>query len=118
MVIAPGNFSFTFRDRYSSMHNFQSLLKKSLPLSVFNQLPKFPKKKAFGVTPAFITERSLQLQQFFSSFLQSKAIMDNQEHIVLEYFMAHAADDQSKHKIEEYIYYRENKQKGGGANTT
>ena len=34
-IIAPGGFSFHFKDRYSSMHNFQSLLKKSLPVNVY-----------------------------------------------------------------------------------
>ena len=47
-VIAPGNHSFHFKDRYSSMRNFSSLLKKSLPVQVYNQLPKFPPKKTFG----------------------------------------------------------------------
>jgi hypothetical protein len=110
-VMAPGGFSFHFKDRYSSMRNFQSIIKKSFPVNVFNQLPKFPPKKAFGAkSEEFLQQRSVQLQQFFNSFFQSKAIMEKQEHIVLEYLMQHAADEQSRLKIEEYVRYRENRQ--------
>jgi hypothetical protein len=35
--------------------------------------------------------------------------MEKQEHIVLDYLMQHAADEQSRKKIEEYVKYRENK---------
>jgi hypothetical protein len=34
-VIGPGNISFHLRDRYSSMRNFVSGLKKSLPMRAF-----------------------------------------------------------------------------------
>ena len=47
-VNAPGGYSFDFRDRYSSMRAFQSMIKKTFSLQVFSQLPQFPPKKAFG----------------------------------------------------------------------
>lgn len=47
-IIAPGNISFHLRDRYSSMKNFQSLIKKNLPMKNFQNLPSFPPKKWFG----------------------------------------------------------------------
>ena len=34
-VIGPGNISFHLRDRYSSMRNFVSALKKTLPMRSF-----------------------------------------------------------------------------------
>jgi len=47
-VNAPGGHSFHFRDRYSSMRAFQSMIKKTFSVNIFNQLPQFPPKKAFG----------------------------------------------------------------------
>jgi hypothetical protein len=38
-VNMPGGFSLHFKDRYSSMRAFQSLIKKSFTVHVFNQLP-------------------------------------------------------------------------------
>ena len=109
-VIAPGGHSFHFKDRYSSMRNFQSLLKKSLSLAVINQLPNFPPKKAFGSKAEnFVSQRSVQLQQFFASFFQNKTILERQEHLILQYLLEHAADDQSRQKIEEYSQFRDQK---------
>jgi hypothetical protein len=106
-VIAPGGHSFHFKDRYSSMRNFQSLLRKSLSVAAINQLPKFPPKKTFGSKDEdFVNQRSVQLQQFFNSFFQNKSVMERQEHLVLQYLLEHAADDQSRQKIEEYNQYR------------
>jgi hypothetical protein len=103
-INAPGNYSFHFRDRYSSMRAFQSMIKKSFPVNVFNQLPQFPPKKAFGAkAEAFISGRSAQLQQFFNSFLKNKEIMARQEHNVLQYFVNHASDDQSRKSIQQFI---------------
>ena len=86
-INAPGGHSFHFRDRYSSMRAFQSLIKKNSPVNVFNQIPNFPPKKAFGAkADAFLSTRSTQLQQFFNSFLKNKTIMARSEHNVLQYF--------------------------------
>ena len=79
------------------MRAFQSLIKKSFPVNVFNQIPNFPPKKAFGAkADAFLSTRSTQLQQFFNSFLKNKTIMARSEHNVLQYFQDHAQDDQSR----------------------
>jgi hypothetical protein len=44
------------------MRAYQSLIKKSFPVAVFNQIPNFPPKKAFGAkADAFLSTRSTQL---------------------------------------------------------
>ncbi len=109
-INTPGGYSFHFKDRYSSMRAFQSMIKKSFNVSVFNQLPNFPPKKAFGAkAEAFLSGRSTQLQQFFNSFIKNKEIMGRQGHNVLQYFMDHASDDQSRKALQQYIQFRENK---------
>lgn len=61
-VNAPGGHSFHFKDRYSSMRTFQSMIKKNVNVAIFNQLPEFPKKKSFGhKAEAFLSVRSTQL---------------------------------------------------------
>jgi hypothetical protein len=49
-VNAPGGHFFHFRDRYSSMRAFQSIVKRNLAVNIFNQIPQFPKKNLFGST--------------------------------------------------------------------
>ena len=58
-VVGPNGVSFHIIDRYSSMRQFQSLLKKDLNDSVnLNDLPQFPKKKYVGgMDPAFLEQR-------------------------------------------------------------
>ncbi len=55
-VVGPNGCSFHIRDRYSSMREFQSLLKKDLDNSVnLNDLPAFPKMKYVGsLDPDFL----------------------------------------------------------------
>lgn len=111
-VIAPGNYSFHFKDRYSRMRSFQSMLKKQFNLATFNGLPNFPPKKAFGSKAAdFLNSRSLALQQFFNSFLTNKDVLRQADHLIQNYFQEHASDDQSRQKIKEFMDYKENKNK-------
>ena len=58
-VVAPNGVSFHVIDRYSSMRQFQSLLKKDLDDSVnIRDLPDFPKKKYVGgLEPQFLETR-------------------------------------------------------------
>ncbi len=82
------------------MRNFQSLIKKSFPVQVFNQMPSFPKKKMFGSkSEDFLNQRMALLQLFFNNFFKNKNIMEKQEHNVLQYLISHAADEPSKAKI-------------------
>lgn len=48
-VVGPQNISFHIKDRYSSIRQFQSLLKKDLDNDVkISNLPQFPKKRYFN----------------------------------------------------------------------
>ena len=48
-VVGPNSVSFHIKDRYSSMREFQSMLKKNLDNSIkLNNLPQFPPKKYMG----------------------------------------------------------------------
>lgn len=45
-VVGPNNISFHIKDRYSSIRQFQSLLRKDLDDRIkISNLPQFPKKK-------------------------------------------------------------------------
>lgn len=58
-VMGPNGISFNLRDRYSSMREFQSMLKKNLDNSVrLNDLPAFPKKRYLnGMDDSFLQNR-------------------------------------------------------------
>ena len=93
-VIAPGNFSFHIKDRYSRMRSFSSTVKKQFNLATFNGLPSFPPKKAFGSKGAdFLNQRSSALQQFFNSFFANKDVLRQADHLIQIYFQQHAADE-------------------------
>ena len=72
-VVGPKSVSFHLKDRYSSMREFQSMLKKNLDSSIkLNDLPAFPKKKYMGsLDQAFLENRMVQLGQFFNTFLKN-----------------------------------------------
>lgn len=109
-ITAPGNFVFHIRDRYSSMRAFQAQVKNGFSLSIFEGLPAFPKKKAFGSKNAeFLNSRSGGLQHFFNSFFQNKEILRQADHLLQIYFQSHAADETSRQKLKEYMDYKENK---------
>ena len=109
-VTTPGNYVVHIKDRYSSMRSFQSQIKKQFNLATFNGLPTFPPKKAFGSkTNEFLNARSSSLQQFFNSFFSNKDVLRQADHLIQIYLQQHAADEQSKQKIKEYMDWRENK---------
>ncbi len=60
-VVGPNSVSFHCKDRYSSMREFQSMLKKNLDNSIkINDLPQFPKKKYMGaLDDAFLENRKV-----------------------------------------------------------
>ena len=50
IIATPGNINFDIQDRYSSMREFFSSLKKVSNIRNLKGLPKFPSKKFFGNT--------------------------------------------------------------------
>ena len=107
-VIAPGNISFHLRDRYSSMRNFQSLMKKNMPIRNFRGLPSFPPKKLFNNTDqTFLNQRLKSLENFFNNFLSHPEIANS--NLVLIYLKEKAADKQSEDKFTELVDYLEKK---------
>ena len=55
-VVGPRGISFHIRDRYSSIREFQSMVKRSI--GSVDVLPSFPKKKLFGnMDPGFLETR-------------------------------------------------------------
>jgi len=91
-VVAPGNITFHIRDRYSSMRQFQSLIKKQFNMKAYNGFPNFPKKKTFGnMSQEFLQQRLVQLQNFFNTFFANQDIAKS-PHVVL-YFKEKAADN-------------------------
>ena len=94
-VLAPNGVSFHIMDRYSSMRQFQSLLKKDLDDSVnLNNLPQFPKKRYVGgLDPKFLDDRMMQLGMFFNAFLSIPQVAKSK--LVLTYFASKAADQES-----------------------
>ena len=52
-VVGPRDISFHLLDRYSSLREFQAMVKRNIGSS--DGMPTFPKKKYFGNTdPAFL----------------------------------------------------------------
>ena len=74
-VMAPNSITFHIRDRYSSMRNFQSMLRKKFSLKTFDGFPSFPKKTLFTkLSDEFLTQRMNQMQNFFNLFFSKKEI--------------------------------------------
>jgi hypothetical protein len=107
--MAPGGTIFHIKDRYSSMRNFQSLIKKQFNLKTYNGFPNFPPKKAFNNTSAeFLANRMNMLQTFFNTFFALPDIANQASNMVM-YFKEKKADPQSAAKIEELIDYFDKK---------
>mmetsp|Transcript_21063 Transcript_21063/g.25886 ORF Transcript_21063/g.25886 Transcript_21063/m.25886 type:complete len:93 (+) Transcript_21063:3-281(+) len=55
-VVGPRGISFHIQDRYSSLREFQSMVKRSI--GSVDVLPSFPKKKLWGnMEPGFLETR-------------------------------------------------------------
>mmetsp|Transcript_21226 Transcript_21226/g.32891 ORF Transcript_21226/g.32891 Transcript_21226/m.32891 type:complete len:147 (+) Transcript_21226:44-484(+) len=100
-VVAPNGISFHVIDRYSSMRQFQSLLRKDLDDSVnLSDLPAFPKKTFMTKMDAsFLDNRMSQLGMFLNALLSKNKVAKNK--LVLTYFAQNAADQDSQDKIVE-----------------
>jgi len=67
-IVCPRDISFLIRDRYSSLREFQQMVKRHIGNS--DGMPSFPKKRLFGNTDAaFLQLRSQQLSLFLQVFL-------------------------------------------------
>ena len=59
-VVGPRDISFHIKDRYSSLREFQAMVKRTIGST--DGMPSFPKKRLFGNTEAaFLQQRSQQL---------------------------------------------------------
>lgn len=94
-VVGPIGYSFHIRDRYSSMREFQSLLKKDLDNGVnLSDLPSFPKKRYLNkMDTQFLESRQMQLGLFFNQFLSNNSVAKSK--LVLTYFASKSADQES-----------------------
>jgi hypothetical protein len=97
-VLASNGITFHLADRYSSLRQFQSLVRKDLDRVNFNFLPRFPEKKLLGkMDPKFLQDRMTQLGLFFNSFLGNKDVAQNK--LVMTYFASKAMDQESLNNV-------------------
>lgn len=55
-VVGPSDIAFHIKDRYSSLREFQGMIKRNIGSA--DGCPSFPKKKLFGnMEPAFLQQR-------------------------------------------------------------
>ena len=67
-MVGPRDIVFHIKDRYSSLREFQTLIKKNIESS--DGTPSFPKKKFFGnLDNNFLETRKNQLSLFLNTFL-------------------------------------------------
>ena len=93
------------KDRYSSMKNFASLIKKNMPLNSFKNMPHFPPKKFIGnKSEDFLKQRMNLLQTFFTNFLRHPEVVKSPN--VLIYFRDRAVE---KEKVDELVNFLEKK---------
>ena len=90
-VLGPRDIVFHIKDRYSSLREFQALIKKNIVSS--DGTPSFPKKKFFGNLEAnFLDQRSNQLNLFLNTFLAHPNVKACE--LVPVYFRSKAASPQ------------------------
>ena len=92
-VVGPKDISFHLKDRYSSIREFQSMVKRQIGSA--DGTPTFPKKKYIGNTePAFLQQRAQQLSLFLQVFLAHPLVIACP--LVPVYFRSKAHGDESK----------------------
>ena len=102
------------RDRYSSMKDFSSLIKKSMPIKSFQELPHFPPKKFLGNKgEGFLKSRMKQLENFFNNFLGNTEVAKNTN--VLIYFREKAVEKEKVNELADFLEKKTKKQAGGVA---
>lgn len=90
-VMGPGGNTFHIKDRYSSMRNFQSIIKRNFNLKAYQGFPNFPEKKLFGNKgEGFLANRMTALNNFFNNFFSIQDIAKSNN--ILIYFKENAVD--------------------------
>ena len=101
-VVGPKDISFHIRDRYSSLREFQSMVKKYIPST--DGTPNFPKKRFWGnLDEQWLELRCRQLSLFLNTFLAHPHVKVC--HLVPIYFKGHAWGDGSQEAIQNLVSY-------------
>ncbi len=101
-VVGPRDISFHIKDRYSSLREFQAMVKRQIGST--EGTPSFPKKKLWGnMEPNFLVQRQQQLSFFLNSFLAHPLV--NASPLVPVYFKSKAVGNESKEAIENLTAY-------------
>ena len=101
-VVGPNNISFHINDRYSSIRNFQTQIKRSLPSA--DGIPGFPKKKFLGnLDYHWLSERSKQLGLFMNTFLAHPLVKASP--LVPAYFKDRCVGEGSIEAIENLVLF-------------
>lgn len=99
-VVGPRDISFHIKDRYSSLRDFQDMIKRNIDSK--DGTPSFPKKKFFNnLDEAFLEQRSQQLSLFLNTFLAHPLVKTCD--LVPIYFKGKALDEDSKNSINDLI---------------
>ena len=99
-VVAPRDIAFHIKDRYSSLRDFQSMIKRQIGSA--DGCPSFPKKKYIGnMETAFLEQRCQQLSLFLQVFLSHPLVKTCP--LVPVYFRGKAHGDDSLEAIQNLI---------------
>ena len=86
-VVGSGDITFHIKDRYSSIRNFQEMVKRNIVSPVV--MPNFPQKKLWGnMEPSFLMQRQKHLEFFLNSFLAHPRVCTSR--LVHNYFIEKA----------------------------
>ena len=101
-VVGPKDISFHIRDRYSSIREFQSMVKKYIPST--DGTPNYPKKRFWGnLDEVWLELRSRQLSLFLNTFLAHPHVKVC--HLVPIYFLEKAWGDGSLEAVQKLMSY-------------
>lgn len=101
-VEGPNGKTFHIKDRYKSMRQFQSFLKRQLPASSLSKFGMFPPKKMLGnKNPAFVQQRKEALQIFFNKFFADPNVKNSKNAAI--YLKDHAVSDLDKSSVDEAL---------------
>ena len=101
-VLGPRDITFHLKDRYSSIREFQAMVKRQIGSA--DGTPTFPKKKLWGNTDAaFLAQRAQHISVFLQVFLAHPLVKTCP--LVPVYFRSKAMDNNSKEAIQNLIAY-------------
>ena len=102
VVQGPRDIAFDMKDRYSSIREFQALVKRNIGSA--DGCPPFPKKKYIGnMERAFLTQREQQLSLFLQTFLSHPLVKVCP--LVPVYFASKAVGTESKAAVKSLVEY-------------